>query len=440
MTVTGTGTVTGYPGDSMVVSMGDSRSAVFPVRRIARVDTSLGVPGGGSPLGLVGLLVGAAAGAAIGAATSEGDVGASRIVGIGLLSGAVGLGAGTHLAKQRSSEQWIGRWFPQREYADAEAARPSVEPQAERPGPAVEAGVRDFYVPAGPLRARVTTGGATGGPFVGQFLGARDDTLTIASGRQALDIPWEEISQVEIRYGWSRSTGRGALIGLLAGGAVGAAMGAASEDQSTGFLDLSKGAQIAAGAVTFGLLGAGIGAIAGHSIVHEKWEAVPLDRVGVGPAGGVWIPAPGDLQVRVTAPGWMPGSPRGVEVARVADSLSFVHDGQRIGIPLAHVSKIEATWSKESRGSVGALIGYACGFAVGAAGAQVEPDRARVGLLAGLPGAFLGMLIGKQFKAQRWEEVPIEEPPLQFRSAGDWHTSPGAGPERTAGEGVQIER
>jgi hypothetical protein len=127
-------------------------------------------------------------------------------------------------------------------------------------------------------RVRVTV---PSGRHAGTLLALGQDTLVMGSERQAdtLRIASSGISRIEVSRGQRRRTGRGAIIGLLAGGiSVGAGLGVACGTSSGSFLDCSDKVP---SAVTFGLLaggalGAGIGALIGSAISGEKWEAIPF--------------------------------------------------------------------------------------------------------------------------------------------------------------------
>jgi hypothetical protein len=304
-------------------------------------------------------------------------------------------------------------------------------------GEAGEAEVGGLFVPVRSRRARVAVAGTQSPPLVGRFLEARGDTLTIVEGKQELDIPCREITRIEVGRGFRRTTARGALVGLFAGGGLGVLLGAADNQGNQGFI--GQGAAIAAGAVALGLIGMGVGAMVGHKGTHEWWDEVKLDDLGAGLTGDVWIPAPAGLPLRVTAPLWGEGSYRGASSGRAGDSLVLVSRNREVRIPTRSITKVEAAWGTKGFGSWGARIGFAGGFVAGVLVAQASP--AAVGMALALPGALFGSIVGSQMRVQRWEELPLQAPPLQSLNVADRRTSPGISePEPPPGEAPPGER
>jgi hypothetical protein len=140
------------------------------------------------------------------------------------------------------------------------ALAPTVRAQYDRP-----------YLPVG-SRVRVVdrVGGA---PFLGTVQRLTVDTLGVAVGGGAalVQLPTSRLVSLEIsdgreRAGWAM---RGAGIGLVAGGLIGAA---SLRDDPPAPGDLSALAGFFAG----GVLGAGFGAVVGAIIAPERWHRVSL--------------------------------------------------------------------------------------------------------------------------------------------------------------------
>ncbi len=159
----------------------------------------------------------------------------------------------------------------------------------------------------------------------GTFLAWEAYSLVVQSNGNALALPLDSVTKLEVHRGPRLSSqgaaigaavgggfllyasgnaaagalgaGLGALlgrsprarmeagIGLLAGAFSGAFIGLASGDDPPGFLSFTAEEKAALGAFVFGGLGGVIGLIAGTASPGERWEEVPLDqlRVSFGP-------------------------------------------------------------------------------------------------------------------------------------------------------------
>lgn len=117
-----------------------------------------------------------------------------------------------------------------------------------------------------------------GKQVVGQIVEMNGDTLTITlEGRSTrLTVPRDAIARMNLSRG-RRSAGarllRGAGLGVLAGGLVGALVGLASEgDGGSLFSDSDR---MAIGGIVLGTLGSVVGAAVGLGSKGERWEQVP---------------------------------------------------------------------------------------------------------------------------------------------------------------------
>ncbi|MFC1639225.1 hypothetical protein ACFL3B_00510 [Gemmatimonadota bacterium] len=116
-------------------------------------------------------------------------------------------------------------------------------------------------------------------------LSATTVTLRVVSRGTELAFPMDSVTQIDVHRGWGmsgRNVLRGAGVGLLAGGAVGAGIAIAmygTDGCITGYDDEIPcgfiGAGVGAGS---GLL---LGAMIGVLIWTDRWEEVPLDRLRV---------------------------------------------------------------------------------------------------------------------------------------------------------------
>lgn len=110
-----------------------------------------------------------------------------------------------------------------------------------------------------------------GGAFTGNVLRLGSDTLAVAvsDGRVLLQLPTSRLSSLEVSEGRDRFGGawKGAGVGLIAGGLLGAAT--LGRD---GQADLGELAGFFAG----GVLGGGFGAVIGAIVAPERWRRFPL--------------------------------------------------------------------------------------------------------------------------------------------------------------------
>ena len=118
---------------------------------------------------------------------------------------------------------------------------------------------------------------------VGTLISADADSLRLTSSKDqsTLAVATRSVARLEKSRGQRPSTGRGALIGALAGGGTGLLLGIAASTESDSWVEIG-GAEVAAVTVIFGLAGAGIGALIGSASHHEQWDSVPIP--GWGPA------------------------------------------------------------------------------------------------------------------------------------------------------------
>jgi len=141
--------------------------------------------------------------------------------------------------------------------------------------PPLESGAR--------VRATVidTTGGEVESREVSGTLVSLDEitiTMKDAKSDSLLDIPREDIAILETRVQESHKL-QGTLIGLGVGAVLGAMVGYSGGDDPPGIMSMEAETKAAAGAVSFGLIGALIGALASPG---EQWQDIPADKTQLG--------------------------------------------------------------------------------------------------------------------------------------------------------------
>jgi hypothetical protein len=135
-------------------------------------------------------------------------------------------------------------------------------------------------------RVRLTTSWSAL-PLVGTVVAVDGDSVRIRPEDPALfpdhptsvAIARSSIRGLEVAVKGHSNAGKGALIGLSIGVIGGAAGGAAGcQPDPNGFNVVGPGPCAAAGALIFGALGAGLGALIGSSGRSEHWERVALEH------------------------------------------------------------------------------------------------------------------------------------------------------------------
>lgn len=113
--------------------------------------------------------------------------------------------------------------------------------------------------------------------LVGRVLSVQDESLTVATSRGAVVIPFKTITRLEVSHR-SRNLKRGALIGGLVGFAVVTTLFVAAFDADDDYA-ISTGQSFAIGALigapAGGVIGLGVGALA------PSWHDFPVPRAAV---------------------------------------------------------------------------------------------------------------------------------------------------------------
>ena len=127
--------------------------------------------------------------------------------------------------------------------------------------------------PAPGDRARVTL--LEEARVVGTILALPPQAITLAAGKDSTEVtfPYASIAKLEIQNGTKTRAGRYALIGGVIAAIPGAIVGHdLGED-----LEVNEAEQFyfaAGGAVAFGLVGAGLGALIGKGVKDPRWVEV----------------------------------------------------------------------------------------------------------------------------------------------------------------------
>lgn len=144
-------------------------------------------------------------------------------------------------------------------------------------------------------RVRVTAPSMDLEKGVGTVAALETDTLVVNTGERAdaLEVPLADVTKLEVHRGQKSRTGRGALIGAGVGALAGVATVAIACASTTGGCDFSESGgsdelsdlAVATALVLMGtVVGAGVGAIIGLATRVDRWQAVPLDDIRVGPS------------------------------------------------------------------------------------------------------------------------------------------------------------
>jgi hypothetical protein len=132
-------------------------------------------------------------------------------------------------------------------------------------------------------RVRITRPGEQ--PLVAIVVAHTADSLLVQASGHSLPValPLTEISQLDVSTGRHRHVAKGIGVGFVAGGTVGALLGAATYQPctSTEFLGClmapeNRGQSAALGILVGGGLGLIVGGLVG-SVRQEQWARVPLD-------------------------------------------------------------------------------------------------------------------------------------------------------------------
>ena len=139
----------------------------------------------------------------------------------------------------------------------------------------------------GPLICQPTYTVCVGPPrqSVGTFWAWQADSLIMERNGNALALPLDAVTKLEVSQGQKSNTLEGAIVGLLIGGvAVGAIAIATYEECEGGWGcigDFGPGFAALVGGLVGGLGGVVVGALIGSEIETDRWREVPLDRVRV---------------------------------------------------------------------------------------------------------------------------------------------------------------
>lgn len=145
----------------------------------------------------------------------------------------------------------------------------------------------------------------------GRVLALRRDSLLLQpdGGSDSLWLPLAAVTDLEVSRGRHASTGKGIVVGLLTGGALGAVVGAATYQAPkpcppsglfclNGFLDPGRGGTALIVGVLGGVVGGVVGGFVGHAHQSERWE-----RVAPGPLASLLGIAPGHVSLTPTGGG-----------------------------------------------------------------------------------------------------------------------------------------
>lgn len=124
--------------------------------------------------------------------------------------------------------------------------------------------------------------------LVGDLVSMGSDSLTMTTAAaDTLAVARASITRLDLSTGTKSKAGKGAVNGLLFGALGGALIGVLASGSDDGdFIDFGPGEWAASGALMFGAIGAGVGALIGSGQRADRWESVALPTVAIVPVPG----------------------------------------------------------------------------------------------------------------------------------------------------------
>lgn len=124
--------------------------------------------------------------------------------------------------------------------------------------------------------------------LVGELVSLGSDSLTMTTAAaDTVAVARAAITRLDLSTGTKSQAGQGAVTGLLIGAATGALLGVAASGSDDGsWVDAGPGAWALSGAIGFGAIGAGVGALIGAGKHTDRWEQSALPAVVVMPNRG----------------------------------------------------------------------------------------------------------------------------------------------------------
>jgi hypothetical protein len=124
--------------------------------------------------------------------------------------------------------------------------------------------------------------------LVGDLVSLGPDSLTMTtSAADTVMVARAAITRLDLSTGTKSKAGKGAVNGLIFGALGGALIGVLASGSDDGdFIDFGPGEWAASGALMFGAVGAGVGALIGAGQRADRWERVALPTVAIVPVPG----------------------------------------------------------------------------------------------------------------------------------------------------------
>lgn len=231
------------------------------------------------------------------------------------------------------------------------------------------------------------------------------DSLALRLKGSRFALPLQQVSRIELSQGFHGNVGKGILIGILGGAAIGAVIAVGADDNG-----VSDGTSALA-IPLFGVLGMPVGAVVGAATKSEDWKKIALESLR---APVHQTPVAGERprsvflgqEVRLHTP-HLERASMTATLRHLGDStISIARGKSPERLPRRHVVKLEIGQGSRRHGGLGA--GFLTGVII--SGISHDGTPGSFGLAYGSLATPVGFGVGSLFRSPRWEPVPLDYP------------------------------